>query len=443
MRTLKQLRRDARRIFASGVAAVDPVEAVRRHLHRRDDRLEVAGRGYALSKYRHVYVVGAGKASGRMARAVKKVLGEAIDAGVVIVKYGYSVRLKNIAVVEAGHPLPDAAGATATRRIIDILEKAGQDDLIFFLLSGGGSALLPCPADGLTLEDKQRTTQVLLDGGATIHEINAIRKHISKVKGGRLARLAYPATVVALILSDVVGDSLESIASGPTVPDSSTFADCLRVIERYQLGAKIPPAVKSFLQGGARGEISETPKAADPVFGRVQNVLIGSNRLALEAARREAKALGYNCLLLSSLVEGETQTVAALHAAIAKEISTTGNPIRRPACVISGGETTVTVHGSGLGGRNQEFALAAAIQLAGVKRVVVLSGGTDGTDGPTNAAGGIVDGQTLQRARVKRLDAARYLRDNDSYHFLRATGDLLITGPTYTNVMDLHAVLIG
>ena len=443
MRTVKQLRADARRIFEAGIAAVDPVEAVKRHLGRTGDILHVADRRYELPTYRHVYVVGTGKASARMARGLEEILGESIDSGVVVVKYGYSTPTRRVDIVEAGHPIPDPPGVEGTKQIIDTLRKAGNDDLVIFLVSGGGSALLPCPADGLTLEDKQRTTQILLDCGATIHEINSVRKHLSKVKGGRLARLAYPATVVGLILSDVIGDRLEGIASGPTVPDTSTFSDCLKIIERYQLQGKIPPVVRAFLEQGARGGIEETPKAADPVFEKVQNVLVGSNRLALQAAKQKADVLGYNSLLLSSSVEGETQTVAAVHAAIAKEISATGGPVRRPACVISGGETTVTIRGGGLGGRNQEFALAAALHIEGLEGIVILSGGTDGTDGPTDAAGGVVDGGTLRRATANGLDAGDYLRRNDSYHFLQSTGDLLITGPTYTNVMDLHVMLIA
>ncbi|HZA57021.1 MAG TPA: glycerate kinase [Candidatus Udaeobacter sp.] len=443
MRTVKQLRADARRIFEAGIAAVDPVEAVKRHLGRTGDILHVADRRYELPTYRHVYVVGTGKASARMARGLEEILGESIDSGVVVVKYGYSTPTRRVDIVEAGHPIPDPPGVEGTKQIIDTLRKAGNDDLVIFLVSGGGSALLPCPADGLTLEDKQRTTQILLDCGATIHEINSVRKHLSKVKGGRLARLAYPATVVGLILSDVIGDRLEGIASGPTVPDTSTFSDCLKIIERYQLQGKIPPVVRAFLEQGARGGIEETPKAADPVFEKVQNVLVGSNRLALQAAKQKADALGYNSLLLSSSVEGETQTVAAVHAAIAKEISATGGPVRRPACVISGGETTVTIRGGGLGGRNQEFALAAALHIEGLEGIVILSGGTDGTDGPTDAAGGVVDSGTLRRATANGLDAGDYLRRNDSYHFLQSTGDLLITGPTYTNVMDLHVMLIA
>lgn len=302
---------------------------------------------------------------------------------------------------------------------------------------------MPCPAEGLTLQDKQQTTQALLECGATIQEINAVRKHISRVKGGRLARAAHPAPIVSLILSDVVGDDLDSIASGPTVPDPSTFADCLRVIERYRLRDKLPAAVRSHLERGANGALEETPKPAEPFFERVQNLIIGSNRLALAAAKKQAEDLGYHSLILSSLIQGETREVAGIHAAIGKEILETGNPIPRPACVISGGETTVTIRGDGLGGRNQEFALAAAMQIAGATGIVVLSAGTDGTDGPTSAAGAVVDDTTVQRAQDKGLDAERCLQANDSHRFFQPLDDLLVTGPTFTNVMDLRLVLVG
>jgi hydroxypyruvate reductase len=443
MLSLTQLRGDARRIFDAGLTAANPYDAVNRHVTRKGDTLTVAGGPYDLSSYRNVYVVGAGKAAAKMASAVEELLRDHISSGIVIVKYGHKLPLSLVEIIDAGHPLPDEAGVAGTTRIIDLLRRATQDDLVVLLLSGGGSALLPCPVDEITLEDKTRTTQILLNCGATIHEVNAVRKHISKIKGGRLARLAYPATLVSLILSDVVGDSLDVIASGPTVPDSSSFADCLRVIARYELEEKIPPRVRAFLEAGARGEVEETPKAGDPIFQNVRNVIVGNNRTALEAARLKAEELGYNTLALSSCIEGEAKVVAAAHAAVAREIIATGTPIRRPACVLSGGETTVTVRGKGLGGRNQEFALAAAAAIDGAEGVVILSGGTDGTDGPTDAAGGVVDGTTLQRGRDKGLDAADFLRRNDSHTFLRAVGDLLVTGPTLTNVMDLRLVLIA
>ncbi len=443
MRSLTQLRGDARRIFDAGLTAANSFDAVNRHVTREGDTLAVAGGRYDLSSYRNVYVVGAGKAAAKMASAVEELSRDHISSGIVVVKYGHKLLLSLVEIVEAGHPLPDEAGVAGTTRIIDLLRRATEKDLVTFLLSGGGSALLPCPVDEITLEDKIRTTQILLDCGATIHEVNAVRKHISKIKGGRLVRLAYPATLISLILSDVVGDSLDVIASGPTVPDSSSFADCLRVVERYELAEKIPLRVLAFLEAGARGEVEETPKAGESIFQNVRNVIVGNNRMAVEAARAKAEGLGYNTLALSSFIEGEAKVVAAAHAATAREIIVTGNPIRRPACVLSGGETTVTVSGAGLGGRNQEFALAAAAGIDGAKGVVILSGGTDGTDGPTDAAGGVVDGTTLQRGRDKGLDAADFLRRNDSHTFLSAVGDLLVTGPTFTNVMDLRIVLIA
>jgi hydroxypyruvate reductase len=295
---------------------------------------------------------------------------------------------------------------------------------------------------GLSLQDKQRTTQALLNCGARIQEVNAIRKHISGIKGGRLAELAYPSTVLSLILSDVIDDSMDNIGSGPTAPDSSTFADCLSIIDRYGVGDMIPIAVTTFLKKGAAGEIADTPKADNPIFQQVQNLLIGNNQLALVAAKEKAQALGYNTLILSSSVEGEARSLAIDHVVSARDVLSSSSPVRPPACIISGGETTVTIRGAGLGGRNQEFALAAALEIDGLNGIVVLSGGTDGTDGPTDAAGGIVDGTTVQRARDQGLNARSYLERNDSYPLLKAVGDLLITGPTLTNVMDLRLILI-
>ncbi|HEV2689212.1 MAG TPA: DUF4147 domain-containing protein, partial [Bryobacteraceae bacterium] len=299
-------------------------------------------------------------------------------------------------------------------------------------------ALLPLPASPVTLEETQETTRLMLECGANIHEMNAVRKHISLLKGGQLAALAYPATVVTMILSDVIGDDLDVIGSGPTVPDRSTFAEARAVLEKYGIWDRVPANVRQRLATAA----PETPKPGDGVFAKVRNVIAGSNRLAVDAAVREARALGYRTMVLSTFVEGETRDVARVHAAIAKEIRATGRPVRTPACVISGGETTVTIRGKGLGGRNQEFALAAAMDIAGMKNVAVLSAGTDGTDGPTDAAGAIADGSTVERGRAKVLDAAASLADNDSYRFFEALRDLVKTGPTGTNVADVRIVLV-
>jgi len=438
-----RLRKDAAVIFKASLQAVDSRQSVAAHLVRRGDQLELEDQTYDLSEFKNVYVIGAGKACAAMAQAVEEVLGDCLTDGIVNVKYDHTRPLDIIRCNEAGHPVPDEAGLQGSQQIVQLLTQTGESDLVICLISGGGSALLPLPAEELTLDDKQKLTQELLGCGATIQEINVLRKHVSRVKGGRLARLAYPSTMVTLILSDVIGDDLDSIASGPTVPDRSTFGDCLDVLDRYSIRNTIPASVLEYLKKGVQGEHEETPKAEDPVFQRTQNVIVASNRLALKAAAKKADELGYNSLILSSSMEGETKEVAKVHAAIAKEISDTENPVSRPACVISGGETTVTIQGKGLGGRNQEFALSALIEIDGLEDVVILSGGTDGTDGPTDAAGAVGDGMTARRARELGMEARRFLRDNDSYHFFEPLGDLLMTGPTFTNVMDLRLIIVG
>jgi len=440
---IPRLRKDAEAIFLAGVKAVEPAPAIRKHLTLKDERLAVNDRVYNLTDFENIYVIGTGKASAAMAQAVEQVLGQRLKGGVVNVKYGHALPLQKIQVNEAGHPVPDEAGFRGAQQIAGLLKQTGEKDLVLFLISGGGSALLPYPAEGLTLEDKQQVTQRLLEVGANIHEINALRKHLSQVKGGRLAGLAYPSTLISLILSDVIGDDLDTIASGPTVPDHSTFADCLRIVKKYDLRDKIPAAVAEILEKGARSEVEETPKPGDSAFERTQNLIIGSNIQALRAAKIKAEELGYNSLILSTPIDGETREAAKDQAAIAREILETGSPVPRPACFISGGETTVTIRGRGLGGRNQEFVLAAAIEIDGLEDVVILSGGTDGTDGPTDAAGAVADSETMSRSRELGLDAERFLRENDSYHFFKPLGDLLITGPTFTNVMDLHLVMVG
>lgn len=437
-----RLRSDALTIFQAGLQAANPVEAVERHVRRDGDTLFVAGKPYPLGEVGGVRVVGMGKASAVMAKPLTNLLGDRISGGIINVKYGHRFPLSGVKVVEAGHPVPDEAGLRGTKEMIGFLADSVDDDLVFCLISGGGSALSPAPAEGVTLGDKQDVTRRLLDCGATIHEINYIRKHLSRIKGGRLAGLARPSTLISLILSDVIGDDLDTIASGPTVPDTSTYYDSLRILNRYKLTEVIPPAALRHLEAGARGEIPETPKDGDPAFARTQNVIVGSNALAVQAAREAAAALGYNPLVLSSFVEGETREVARVHAAMAKEVLQSGNPVPPPACIISGGETTVTVRGSGKGGRNQEFALASALEIEGLDRVLIMSAGTDGTDGLTDAAGAFARGDTVDRGRSRGLDAESHLARNDSYNFFRPLDDLIITGPTLTNVMDLRLVMV-
>ena len=435
------LRRDALAIFKAALKAADPGEAIRRQVSIDGSILQVGRKRYDLDRYRRVVVLGAGKASARMAETLEKLLGRRISLGLINTKYGHLVRVKRIELHECGHPVPDEAGVEGSRRIVALATEATRDDLVIVLISGGASALMPLPADAITLEEKQETTRLLLACGAAIQEINAVRKHISAIKGGQLARLAAPATVLALMLSDVIGDPLDVIGSGPTAPDASTFHTAWSAIEKYELQDRIPDVVRHRLESGLLGEIDETPKPGDACFRRVQNVIVGSNRLAVDAAAIAARERGYRPVVLSTLIEGETRDVAGMHAAILKEAIATGRPARPPVCLISGGETTVTLRGEGLGGRNQEFALACALALDGVPGAVALSGGTDGSDGPTDAAGSLADGRTLERARAAGLDAAAFLARNDSYHFFDALGDLIRTGPTGTNVMDVRLLL--
>jgi hydroxypyruvate reductase len=422
------LRRQALSIFRAALAAADPVDAVVRHLKSRD-----------FSRFRHIYVVGAGKAGASMALAAERVLGRRITAGLVNVKYGNTAKLRRIELNPCGHPLPDQAGADGAARIAEMASQAEAGDLVLCLISGGGSALLPLPAPPVTLAEKQATTQLLLACGATIHEFNAVRKHLSRIKGGQLARLAAPATVESLLLSDVVGDNLDVIGSGPTAPDVSTFEGTLAILDKFGLRGRVPASVRERLEQGARGELPETPKPGDAVFREVRNVLVGNSRLALDAAARRARALGFRTLVLSSEIQGETREIARMHAAIVRELALASRPVKPPACIITGGETTVTLRGDGLGGRNQEFVLAAVPEIAGLRNVVVFSAGTDGSDGPTDAAGAIADGDTLAR----NPEAQQYLDRSDSYHYFQSLSDLVVTGATNTNVMDVRILLVG
>ncbi len=382
-----------------------------------------------------------------MAAAAERILGKRIAEGLINVKDGHLARnkdgcvarLRHIELNQCRHPVPDSRGVAGSRRIAQIAQAAGSEDLVLCLISGGASALLPLPAPPVTLAANQRVTRMLLACGADIHEFNTVRKHLSLIKGGQLARLAWPASVEALLLSDVIGDDPAVIGSGPTAPDPTTFADVGRIFARYGIHKQVPGPVRRRVEQGTRGEIPETPKPGDPIFQHVRNTIIGSNRLALDAAARRARQFGFRPLVLSSEIQGETREIARMHAAIAREVARFGAPVRPPVCIISGGETTVTLRGKGLGGRNQEFVLAAALDIAGLPNTVVFSGGTDGTDGPTDAAGALADGATLAR----KPDAEAYLRDNDSYHYFEPLGDLVKTGPTLTNVMDVRLILIG
>jgi len=439
-----KLRRSAIRIFRAGLTAAEAGGAVRKHFGIGNGYLCAGDVRLSVQDFDRIFLIGAGKAAVEMAAAVEAIAGRHLSGGLAVTKQAPARgRLRRIKIIEAEHPIPGRAGVRAVAMIRQLLHELNARDLLVVAISGGASALLPAPADPITLEAKQRTTELLLRAGADIGELNAVRKHLSMLKGGQLAALAYPASVVSLLLSDVIGDRVDVIGSGLTAPDPSTFGDALGVLQKYGLGLKAPREVRRRLERGARGKIPETPKPGDPAFERVHNVVVGSNRMALEAAATEAERLGFSPLILSSTMQGEAREVGRAHGEILREVARSGHPLRGPACILSGGETTVTVRGNGRGGRNQEFALAAAAAIDGLNETLVLSAGTDGTDGPTDAAGAIATGRTMERARQLGLDAREYLMKNNSYAFFDGLGDLIRTGPTGTNVMDIHMLLAG
>lgn len=435
------------KMFAEALAAVDPYRAVQQAVRVENGRLEAAGEAYDLDRFDRVVVLGAGKAAARMAGAVEEYLGDRVDAGIIVVKYGHTGPLRRIEQIEASHPLPDAAGMRGAERIRRMANAADEKTMIVCVLSGGASALLVLPETGITLEAKQKTTDLLLKAGASIHEVNAVRKHLSLIKGGRLAQAAYPATVLTLILSDVIGNALDVIASGPTAPDPSTFADAAAVIEKYGLGPTLPAEVTARIRRGVEGREPETAKSRDACFVKTRNIIVGSLSPALEAACVVAKEHGFSAEIVTAELQGEAREAARLLAEAAvlrRERLARGGR----ACLLYGGETTVRVRGKGIGGRNQELALAFAAEIEGIPGISLLSAGTDGTDGPTDAAGAIVDGGTAKRAREAGLEPLDYLERNDSYSFFRRldseTGQKshILTGPTGTNVMDIQIICI-
>jgi glycerate 2-kinase len=407
-------------IFRAAVRAADPRQAVLAHVKIDGSALVVGKRRYKLADFDRIRVIGAGKAGARMAQALERLLGRRITDGWINVSKGGTLRLRRIVLHEAGHPIPDQRGVEGAHRIAQIARESGRRDLLICVISGGASALMPLPASGVTLARKKEITRRLLASGANIHEINTVRKHMSAIKGGHLAELAHPATVVTLILSDVIGDDLSAIGSGPTVPDWTTCADAASVLRRY----RIPSS-----------PLTETPKR----LAAIQNLIVGSNRQSIDTAAAKARELGYRPIVLSTTIDGETREIARMHAALVREAMARGYS---RMCFLSGGETTVTIRGKGLGGRNQEFVLAAIMALEKTSGVTILSAGTDGIDGPTDAAGAVADSSTLLRACALKLDARRFLDDNDSYHFFQRVGGLVNTGPTGTNVMDVRILLI-
>jgi glycerate-2-kinase len=424
-------------LFDAALKAVNPYESVKRYINRFVET-------YNTSQCEKVRVIGFGKASCSMMSALEDSIGNLIDEAVVITKYGHSESLhksKKIKIFEAGHPIPDENGLKGTEEVIRLLGDSPENTLIVCLISGGGSALLVSPSKGITLHEKQKLTGLLLKAGADIFALNTVRKHVSKVKGGRLAEIAYPSHMVSLILSDVIGDRLDVIASGPTSPDRTTYSDALHVLEEYHIRDKAPQTVVDVLESGRKGTIPETPKEGSKIFDKISNIIIGSNRIALEAAQQEAEKRGLTVEMISSELSGEAKDVGKWLAGKALEIRQSKD-IQRPHCLISGGETTVTVTGKGLGGRNMELALSFAMEIEGISGITLLSAGTDGTDGPTDATGAVVDGQTVIKAKSRGMNPGTYLGNNDSYNFFKEIKELLITGPTGTNVMDIQVMVL-
>ena len=440
------LRREARAIYEAGLDAVRPEEAVGRALRvekKGKNEVLVCGRTrMPLRPGGRIIVAGAGKASARMARVAEKILGNRIAGGTVVTSYGSAVPCRRIEIREAGHPTPDAAGVEAARLIGRWVDDAGRDDIVLCLISGGGSSLLPAPAEGLTLQDKQRVTASLLRAGAPIEALNCVRKHLSALKGGHLARRAAPARVLVMLISDVVGDPLDVIASGPACGDPTTFADARAYLERYGAWRTASPRVRRRIEAGMAGRVPETPSPRDLPSSRVRNELLATNALALEAAAGQARRLGYRTLVLTRRLQGEAREAGAFLAAIAADIRSEGFPLRPPACLLAGGETTVTVRGEGRGGRCQELALAFAIRSGEAENIGFLAAGTDGRDGPTPAAGAFADRNIIKNAKNINVDPQKYLSNNDAFGFFRQVGGLLKTGPSGTNVMDLVVLLV-
>ena len=429
-----------KKILGRGLDAVNAYAAVGRAISQDGAVFTIGRHRYDLNNYERVVVVGAGKATASMALAVEQKLGRWLHRGFVVVKQGHGLPMKRILVAEAGHPVPDGFGQRAGAKLCAMVSALGQRDLLIVLLSGGASSLLPAPVAGVTFADKQRTTKMLLRCGAIIHEINTVRKHLSRIKGGRLAE-STEATVVTLILSDVLGDDFSTIASGPTRPDPTTYGEAVAILKRYRLWSTVPQRVRQHLDRGCRGLVRETPKPGAILFHRVHHHLVGNNGVAVRAVVRAAREAGFRTILHEAIT-GEAREAGQRFGAIAKTLLCKGRPLRRPCCIVAGGETTVIVTGNGTGGRAQEFATAAALEIAGLARVWVVAIGTDGTDGPTDAAGAVVDGDTVARAQQLQINLAGALRRHNTYPALKKLQQLIVTGPTGTNVNDLYLLLL-
>jgi hydroxypyruvate reductase/glycerate 2-kinase len=425
----------------AGVRSVLPDKLITGLMKLEGSLLTIGEHKLDLESIRNIYVIGAGKASAAMGHYVETILGTRITGGHIVVRYGYSCKLKRIVVTEAGHPIPDSNGFKATEEIIKISGKASDNDLVICLISGGGSALMADLPEGLLPEELYIINNLLIRCGATIDEINCVRKHLSLVKGGQLTRIVKPAKLVTIIISDVPGNPLEVIASGPTVPDPSTFSDALKIIEKYNLKPDITSGIMNYLKDGSLGIHPETPKPGDPVFEGTLNILAGTNQVALDAAKSKASVLGFKTYIIDTELHGDVENIC--ESVINTAISFKNNKeIPKPVCLLYGGETTIRIRGDGLGGRNQHLALSAAIRLRNLPFITFLSAGTDGTDGTTDAAGAVVDSGTVSRALSLNEDPEKYIYEYDSYNFFKRVGGHIFTGPTFTNVMDMLILLL-
>jgi glycerate-2-kinase len=411
----------------------------------RRNELEIGTLSFKLSEFRRVLVIGGGKATSGMASETEQILDGWITGGSVNIP-AYTKpwpKSKKINFNPASHPIPSEDGVRGVKNMLRLVGQPSEEDLVICLISGGGSALMPLPSTGLPLSDKQKTTNLLLKSGAKIDEINAVRKHLSDLKGGRLAEELYPATVLSLIISDVVGDKLDSIASGPTVPDDTTYGDAYTILQERGLWRTVPSSVRNRIQKGKEGKLPETPKRSSRIFKRVHNVLVGTNEESCQAATKVLEKRGYHSFILSTRLQGEAREVGKKLAGICISIRENQFPVAPPAAVVAGGETTVTVHGKGRGGRNQELVLSAASSIRGIPGILVASIGTDGVDGPTDAAGAVADGTTVERGLKRGMDTNTFLRENDSYSLFNKLDDLIITGPTGTNVNDILIAIVA
>lgn len=431
------------KIFSTAIAAVQPALLVSKYLYIKKNTLSILGQQFLINSLPPIYIIGAGKASAAMAKIVEDILGNLVTAGIVVTKQAHSIPLQKIICLEAAHPVPDELGIDATIKTLHLLQQVRPNDIVICLISGGASSLwIDLPID-ISLTDVQKTFELLLKSGATIDEVNTIRKHLSTIKGGQLIRYAPQANWYSFIISDVPGNDLSIIASGLTVPDTTTFGDAENILTKYNLHNLLPFSIAQHIDKGCKGMISETPLKNDPIFLQVHNKVIGNNNMALQAAALTARQLGYCISFINKNMEGDAAIVGRKLVSLCKEYAGI-----KPTCFLLGGETTVTVKGKGKGGRNQQMALSALLQLAAYphndhqNKITFLAAGTDGTDGPTDAAGAIADNNTLTIMKEKKLDPQAFFNNNDAYHFFEQTGGLLKTGATQTNVMDLVIIFV-